>query len=249
MAIVAAIGPSAWGGLSSMVTELRPAPGQERGADLTHLERSGLRRRGRREQPRAKQLDPRQGIRHGCLHPRIVSPITGEEGGGAGDGFDVRQDEANLRRFHGWWKVANKEQLVSFWFICIFSITVFSTLAYSTVRGLGSARAPTLAFVRAEGEALKSVVAPWFGTFYWVFGALSLILELSPRRHRLHLAARRRRHQDGVSAEKSALVREPHLLPWWRGGAIAAGSGGSRCRGVNQPLLLLTIAACLPTGW
>ncbi len=118
-----------------------------------------------------------KGFGMGIYIPRIVSPITGEEVAAPATGSMVRQDAENLRRFQGWWKVANKEQLVSFWFICIFSITVFSTLAYSTrPRAADHRRAPTSRSSAPKAKALKPVVAPWFGTFYWVFGALSLIL-------------------------------------------------------------------------
>ena len=91
----------------------------------------------------------------GVYIPRIVSPITGEEVAAPATGSMVRQDEENLRRFRGWWKVANKEQLVSFWFICIFSITVFSTLAYSTVFGRSISGQANLAFIQAEGESAQ----------------------------------------------------------------------------------------------
>ena len=37
-------------------------------------------------------------------------------------------------------------------------------------------REANLGFIKAEGEALKAIVAPWFGTFFWVFGSLSMIL-------------------------------------------------------------------------
>ena len=118
-----------------------------------------------------------KGFGMGVYIPRIVSPITGEEAAAPATGSMVRQDAENLRRFRGWWAVANKEQLVSFWFICVFSITVFSTLAYSTVFGQNiSSGQANLAFIKAEGEALKTIVAPWFGTFFWVFGSLSMIL-------------------------------------------------------------------------
>jgi hypothetical protein len=72
-------------------------------------------------------------------------------------GSMMRQDAENIRRFHGWWAVAKKEQLVSFWFICVFSITIFSTLAYSTVFGQTIAGQANLAFIKAEGEALKTI--------------------------------------------------------------------------------------------
>ena len=31
-------------------------------------------------------------------------------------------------------------------------------------------------FIQGEGEVLKDVVAPWFGTFFWIFGSISLML-------------------------------------------------------------------------
>ncbi len=116
-----------------------------------------------------------KGFGMGVYIPRIVSPITGEETAIPATGSMVRQNAENLGRFQGWWVVANKEQLVSFWFICVFSITIFSALAYSTLFGNISGQA-NLSFIKAEGEVLKTVIAPWFGTFFWVFGALSLVL-------------------------------------------------------------------------
>jgi hypothetical protein len=86
----------------------------------------------------------------GAYVPRIVSPITGEEVAAPATGSMLRQDEENLRRFRAWWIVANKEQLVSFWFICIFSITVFSTLAYSTLKGRQIPGGANLGFILVE---------------------------------------------------------------------------------------------------
>ena len=149
----------------------------------------------------------------------------------------VRQDEENIRRFQGWWKVANKEQLVSFWFICIFSITVFSTLAYSTVPGLGLSASANLAFVRAEGEALKPVVAPWFGTFYWVFGALSLILVVARRRSTTSRASSPTSSRPSTCRRVSA-GRRAASTSWWRG-ARSPRARSILLSGVNQPLLLL----------
>ena len=183
-----------------------------------------------------------KGFGMGIYIPRIVSPITGEEVAAPATGSMVRQDEANLRRFAGWWKVANREQLVSFWFICIFSITVFSTLAYTTVPGLGLGASANLAFVRAEGEALKSVRRSVVR--HVLLGLRRAVAHPRvPRRHRLRVAPRRRRRQDRVPAAEPALVGEPDLL---RGGVGHDRRGlADPAVGLNQPLLLLTIAACL----
>ena len=88
----------------------------------------------------------------------------------------VRQDEENIGRFNRWFKVANKEQLVSFWAICLASIIVFSVLAYATVFGKNISEDADFDFIKGEGEVLKDVVGPWFGTFFWIFGSISLVL-------------------------------------------------------------------------
>ena len=134
------------------------------------------------------------------------------------------------------------EQLVSFWFICVFSITVFSTLAYSTVFGKAIAGQANLAFIRAEGEALKQVVAPWFGTFFWVFGALSMILvALGTVDYIARIVADVLKTVYLQSSERWTESRVYFVVAW---GTIAAGSI-ILLSGFNQPLLLLVTAACL----
>ena len=179
-----------------------------------------------------------KGFGMGIYIPRIVSPITGEEAAAPATGSMVRQDAENIRRFHGWWTVANKEQLVSFWFICIFSITVFSTLAYSTVLGQNiSSGQANLAFIKAEGEALKTIVAPWFGTFFWVFGALSLILvALGVIDYISRIVADV--HQDGVPADRASGGPRAGSTSSSPGARSPPGSA-ILLSGFNQPLLLL----------
>src|SRR5690242_16239689 len=73
-----------------------------------------------------------KGFGMGKYIPRIESPVTGAPEPEPTTGVMMRQDEENVARFRKWFSVANKEQLVSFWAICIASIVVFSVLAYST---------------------------------------------------------------------------------------------------------------------
>ena len=117
-----------------------------------------------------------KGFGMGAYVPKIESPVTGEPEPAPTTGSMVRQDEENIGRFNGWFKVANKEQLVSFWAICLASIIVFSVLAYSTVYGKNLSDEADFDFIKGEGEVLKDVVAPWFGTFFWIFGSISLVL-------------------------------------------------------------------------
>jgi hypothetical protein len=166
----------------------------------------------------------------------VAAPATGSM---------MRQDAENLRRFRGWWAVANKEQLVSFWFICVFSITVFSALAYSTVYGRAVSGEANLAFIRAEGEALKTVVAPWFGSFFWIFGSLSLVLvALGVIDYIARIVADVVKTVYLQDSGRWTESRMYFLVVWC---TIAAGSI-ILLSGLNQPLILLVIAACLNGG-
>ena len=183
-----------------------------------------------------------KGFGMGVYIPRIVSPITGEEVAAPATGSMMRQDAENLRRFRGWWAVANKEQLVSFWFICVFSITIFSMLAYSTVYGRNISGEANLAFIRAEGEALKTLVAPWFGTFFWIFGALSLVLvALGVIDYISRIVADVLKTVYLQDSQRWTESRMYFLVVW---STIAAGST-ILLSGFNQPLFLLVVSACL----
>ena len=242
IAIVAAINPSAWAELPAVVTHIGWFP--DTSIIPVSLVLSGLVFAGAGGVNNLAQSNwiRDKGFGMGIYIPRIVSPITGEEVAAPATGSMVRQNDENLRRFWGWWRVANKEQLVSFWFICIFSITVFSTLAYSTVFGKSIAGSATLGFIKAEGEVLKQVVAPWFGTFFWVFGALSMILvALGTIDYISRIVADVLKTVYCAQSQRWTESRLYFVVAWL---TIAAGSV-ILLSGFNQPLILLVIAACL----
>ena len=173
IAIVAGISPSAWADLSQVVTN-PTTPGQlDSALVLGALAFAGA--GGCNNLVQSNWIRDK-GFGMGHYIPPIVSPLTGEEEAEPATGSMIRQNEENLRRWRQWWKVANQEQLVSFWFICIASIVVFSVLAYSTVYGKQLSNEPNLGFIQAEGEALMTIVGPWFGTLFWITGTVSLSL-------------------------------------------------------------------------
>lgn len=114
-----------------------------------------------------------KGMGMGAHIPRLVSPITGEEEAVPGTGYMVPRDEENIRRWKGWWRVANQEHFATFVLIGAVSIVLMSLLAYSTVFGREVGQG--LDFLRVEGETLQSIVAPWFGTLFWLIGAMTLL--------------------------------------------------------------------------
>jgi hypothetical protein len=238
---VAAIGPQAWAALPQAVTNFGRLP--DSNVIPISLILSGLVFAGAGGCNNLAQSNwiRDKGFGMGIYIPRIVSPITGEEIAAPATGSMLRQDAENLRRFRGWWSVANKEQLVSFWFICVFSITIFSTLAYSTVFGQNISGQANLAFIKAEGEALKTIVGPWFGTFFWVFGSLSMILvALGTIDYISRIVADVLKTVYLKNSQTWSESRIYFIVAWL---TIAAGSV-ILLSGVNQPLLLLTIAAC-----
>ncbi|WP_028923384.1 Nramp family divalent metal transporter [Pseudonocardia acaciae] len=117
-----------------------------------------------------------KGFGMGAHIPHIVSPVTGEDVAVAATGSMVRQDEKNLRRFWGWWRVANIEQAVTFWLVTALSIFVFSMLAYSTVFERRLPGEGNLTFIRGMSTAVSETVGGWFGTLFLVIGGLGLLL-------------------------------------------------------------------------
>jgi hypothetical protein len=114
-----------------------------------------------------------KGFGMGHYIPRIVSPLTGQEEAAPATGNTFPTDEKNMRRWKDWWKVANQEQAVTFWLIGTLGIVVLSVLAYSTVFGKDTGE--DFDFIQLEGDTLKDVVAPWFGTVFFMAGFFKLL--------------------------------------------------------------------------
>jgi hypothetical protein len=242
LALVMAIGPEAWAELPAVVTHIGRFPDTQ--VIPVALMLSGLVFAGAGGVNNLAQSNwiRDKGFGMGVYIPRIVSPITGEEVAAPATGSMVRQDAENLRRFRAWWAVANKEQLISFWLICVLSIGVFSMLAYSTVYGQTIAGEANLAFIRAEGEVLAKAVAPWFGMFFWIFGAISLVLvALGVIDFVSRIIADVLKTVYLKDSRRWTESRMYFLVVW---STIAAGSI-ILLSGFNQPLILLLVAACL----
>ncbi len=112
-----------------------------------------------------------KGLGMGSRLPKIVSPFTGEEIVAPTTGYFFRRDEENMRRWNGWWRVANREQFLTFFVIGAFALLVLMTLTHATVGQGGDAE--SFDFIRLEGEALKETNAV-VGNIFWLIGAVVL---------------------------------------------------------------------------
>ncbi len=182
-----------------------------------------------------------KGFGMGEYIPKIVSPFTGEEQAEPATGSMMRQDEANLERWRGWWRVANIEHFITFWVLCVFSIGTFSLIAYATVFGQGIADTADFSFIQAEGEALKNIVSGWFGTLFWIFGFLSLLLTalaVIDNICRVVADALKTIHLPNSSISESRI----YFIAVW---AIIATGSAILLVGFDQPLVLLVLSAVL----
>jgi hypothetical protein len=113
-----------------------------------------------------------KGLAMGARLPQVVSPFTGDEVAAPTTGYFFPRDEENMRRWRAWWKVANREQFITFFVIGAITLFVFMTLTFVTV-GTGIAQ-ESFDFIRLQGEALADAKGAWLGTTFWLIGTVVL---------------------------------------------------------------------------
>jgi hypothetical protein len=114
-----------------------------------------------------------KGFGMGAYVPRLVSPVTGQPEAAPSTGYIFEPTPENLRRWRGWWKFANIEQLTTFVLITFVTILFTSLLAYATVYGRDGLE-NGIGFLEIEGQVLAERVGSWFQYLFWIIGAFSL---------------------------------------------------------------------------
>src|SRR5215216_3690983 len=115
-----------------------------------------------------------KGLGMGIHIPNIVSPITGEEVAAPSLGFVPPETEENESRWKTWWRIANQEQLFTFWFLGALLLVGLCVLVFSTA-GVQENIGTDLAFVDDWGKAMGEKIAPWFEEFFFVAGFVMLL--------------------------------------------------------------------------
>lgn len=111
----------------------------------------------------------------GALAPRVVSPITGQEEAGTATGTQFRVTPENEARWKTWWKNARREQFWSFFVIGLFTITIFSLLAYRMIPAGSYKGKGDLSFIQVQAEAIGAQFGGPLQVFYLVIGAVALM--------------------------------------------------------------------------
>lgn len=102
----------------------------------------------------------------------IASPFTAHPSDTIPMGRPFQESDENLRRWRGWWKVANIEHLIFFLLAGLVIIAGLSALSTATVFGLDLGEG--LDFIRSEGQILGERVGLWFPNLFWISGAVIL---------------------------------------------------------------------------
>ena len=113
-----------------------------------------------------------KGLGMGGRMPKIVSPITGEEVAAPSLGYTFPVNEENIRRWRQWWKVANQEQLLTFYAIGLLTLVMLSVLVNS-ILGVGNF-GEEFDFIEKEATALGNTIGGWFRAFYLFAGMVIL---------------------------------------------------------------------------
>lgn len=113
-----------------------------------------------------------KGMGMGAHISGIESPVTSRPSVMPSVGHAFSPDEENMRRWRGWWRVANQENFVFFFLFGLLAIAALSVTAASLLYGQEIGRG--FDFIRAEGEALGERVGPWLRTGFWLSGTALL---------------------------------------------------------------------------
>ncbi|MDN5843892.1 MAG: Nramp family divalent metal transporter [Alcaligenaceae bacterium] len=181
-----------------------------------------------------------KGMGMGAHLPKIVSPITGQETTSASIGYFFPQNSENMNRWKGWWRVADREQFITFFILGLLAIMLFMMLSFTYV-GVGST-AQNFDFVRLLGESLNLKVGTWAGPAFWFIGVVVLLstnLTVVDMIGRIVAdIVKTNWLRDSQAWTESRLYLTIVWLMVIFGSVILLA-------GVNQPLLLLVIASAL----
>jgi hypothetical protein len=167
--------------------------------------------------------------------------VTGhEEEGSQTAGYAFEPTEENLERWRRWWRFANIEQASSFVLVTILTITFTSLIAFSSVFGVPGLE-NSIDFLEVEGNQLKSIVGGWFGTLFWAVGAFSLFAASAGI---VDYASRLTADVLKTTYLRRSRVSESRLyfgLVW----SLVGVGILVLLVGIDQPLVLLVISACV----
>lgn len=111
----------------------------------------------------------------GAHAPRIVSPITGNEEAGSATGTQFAVTPESEGHWKTWWKNAKTEQFWSFFVIGLFTIVIFSLLAYRLIPVGSYEGKGDLSFIQVQANIIGEQFGGPLQTFYLLIGTVALM--------------------------------------------------------------------------
>jgi Mn2+/Fe2+ NRAMP family transporter len=179
-----------------------------------------------------------KGLGMGSRMPKVVSPITGEEVAAPSLGYTFPTNEENMRRWRGWWRVANQEHFVTFFAMGLAILIALSVLVWSTVgsRSIGE----DLEFLNAEAQILGNQIGGWFQSFFLFAGMVVLFsTSIGIMDYVSRLSASELKVSFFANSQTITESRIYFTLAW----VIAIAGSLILLSGLEAPLVLLIIAA------
>src|ERR687894_14289 len=179
-----------------------------------------------------------KGLGMGARMPKIVSPITGEEVAAPSLGYTFPVNEQNMRRWRGWWKVANQEHFITFFCLGLLTLLMLSVLVWSTVgqRSIGE----DLEFINTEAQILGNEIGGWFQSFFLFAGMVVLFsTSIGIMDYVSRLSASELKVSFFPDSQTITESRVYFALAW----IIAIGGSLILLAGLEAPLVLLIISA------
>ena len=234
IAAIFAIGAAAWSDLPQVVTQAR-LPIDELGFALLLGALAFAGAGGGQNLVQSNWIRDK-GYGMGAYVPRLVSPVTGQPEAAPSTGYVFEPTPDNLRRWRGWWKFANVEQLTTFVLITFVTILFTSLLAYSTVFGREGLE-NSIGFLEIEGQVLAERVGSWFQYLFWIIGAFSLFAaSLGIVDYTSRMAA------DVIKTSYARTANESKVYAVLVWGLVVIGIA-VLLAGFSQPIVLLVISA------
>jgi hypothetical protein len=100
--------------------------------------------------------------------------VTTEEVAAPSLGYTFPVNEENMRRWRGWWKVANREHFITFFLIGAITLVMLSVLVWSTVGRANVTGSADIEVITEEARILGNQIGGWFRAFFLFAGMVVL---------------------------------------------------------------------------
>ena len=106
---------------------------------------------------------------------RITSPVTGNEEAVSDIGYHFEHTPENMRRWHGWWRAASWEHLLTFVLPCAVSLALLSLISYALIYGSEANYSRNFSFILGQADEIGARLGSAMRLAFLVIGIAVLL--------------------------------------------------------------------------